>query len=59
MKIVNADRILMRGSSPSNLVMKDIVKDIVYMTALAVVDAQKNDKGLTEAKVDSAAPVLR
>jgi malate dehydrogenase (oxaloacetate-decarboxylating)(NADP+) len=35
------------------------VKDIVYMAALAVVEAQKNDQKPTEKDVDSPAPVLR
>ena len=35
------------------------VKDIVYMTALAVVDAQGRDRSAAEKRVDSPAPVLR
>ena len=35
------------------------VKDIVYMTALAVVDAQENEKKLADKEVDTPAPVLR
>ena len=35
------------------------VKDIVYMTALAVVDAQGKDRSSAVQRVDSPAPVLR
>ena len=35
------------------------VKDIVYMTALAVVDAQGKDRSAAEKRVDYPAPVLR
>ena len=35
------------------------VKDIVYMTALAVVDAQENEKRNRQLEIESPAPVLR